>query len=121
MRTRTVGGFFVVLIGLMLSGATASAQDKALLDRGIKVYAAQKCSVCHSINGVGKKTGALDAPDSTLHKLSADEIRQWLVNAPEMTKKTNSTRKPVMKNYAKLPKDDIDALVAYMQSLQKKS
>ena len=66
-------------------------------------------------------TGPLDGPDSKLHGLSADEIRQWLVNAPEMTKKTNSKRKPVMKNYAKLPKEDIDALVAYMQSLQKKS
>ena len=119
MRTRTVSGSVTVLIGLMFSAATASAQDKALIDRGIKAYAAQKCSVCHSINGVGKKTGPLDAPDSKLHHLSAEEIRQWLVNAPEMTKKTNSKRKPVMKNYAKLPKEDIDALVAYMLSVKK--
>jgi mono/diheme cytochrome c family protein len=94
----------------------AVAQEKATIDHGIKVYAAQKCNVCHSIEGKGKKTGPLDGVGS---KLTEDEIRQWLVNAPEMTKKTNSKRKPVMKNYAKLPKEDIDALVAYMQSLKK--
>jgi hypothetical protein len=36
-----------------------------------------------------------------------------------MTKKTKAERKPVMKSYEKLPKEDIDALVAYMQSLKK--
>ncbi len=36
-----------------------------------------------------------------------------------MTKKTNSTKKPPMpKKYGKLPAADIDALVAYMQSLK---
>ena len=119
MRTWTVGGLCVVFVGMVLSAQTVSAQDKAMIDHGIKVYAAQKCSVCHSIAGKGKKTGPLDAPESKLHELSADEIRQWLVNAPEMTKKSNSKRKPVMKNYAKLPKEDIDALVAYMLSLKK--
>jgi hypothetical protein len=36
-----------------------------------------------------------------------------------MTKKTKSTKKPVMKNYAKLPKEDVDGLVAYMMTLKK--
>lgn len=35
-----------------------------------------------------------------------------------MTKKAKAERKPVMKAYS-LPKEDVDALVAYMQSLKK--
>jgi hypothetical protein len=35
-----------------------------------------------------------------------------------MTAKTKAERKPVMKSYPKLEKGDVDALVAYMQSLK---
>ena len=37
----------------------------------------------------------------------------------QTTKTTKSTKKPVMKNYSKLPKEDVDGLVAYMMSLKK--
>ena len=71
------------------------------------MYAAQKCQVCHSVGGVGNKKGALDDVGA---RLKADDIRQWIVAAPEMTAKTNSMRKPPMKSYT-LPKDDLDVLV----------
>jgi cbb3-type cytochrome oxidase cytochrome c subunit len=57
--------------------------------------------------------------DSVGSKLSADEIRQWIVNAPEMAAKTQAERKPVMKAYPNIAKDDLDAVVAYLQSLKK--
>jgi mono/diheme cytochrome c family protein len=100
------------------AGLAAGRQepDKAAVERGQKLYVSQKCSQCHSVAGKGNKKGPLDDVGS---KLTADEIRQWLVNASEMTKKAKSTRKPVMKNYDKLPQQDIDALVAYMQTLKK--
>ena len=113
MMRRAVWGLVVVL-GLP---AIASAQDKALIERGVKVYAEQKCSVCHSIDGKGNAKGPLD---SVGLKLSADEIREWLVHPAEMTKKTKAERKPAMRAYPKLPKEDLDAIVAYMQSLKKK-
>jgi mono/diheme cytochrome c family protein len=110
----------MVALGAMVLGAglsaNVSAQEKAAIERGQKVYAAQKCHTCHSIEGKGAKKGPLDGVGS---KLTEDEIREWLVNAPEMTKKTKATRKPIMKNYAKLPKEDVDGLVAYMLSLKK--
>lgn len=115
MRIRRLVTCFGVCLGLAAAWP-AAAQDKALVERGMKVYAAQKCRVCHSIEGQGAKKGPLDGVGS---KLSEDEIRQWLVDAPGMTKKTKATRKPLMKNYSHLPKDDIDALVAYMMSLKK--
>jgi mono/diheme cytochrome c family protein len=99
-----------------LSGGIAMAQD-AKVERGKKVYADQKCSMCHSIEGKGNAKGALDGVGS---KLSADEIKQWIVDPKTMTEKTKAARKPPMKAYATLPAEDLDALVAYMQSLKKK-
>jgi cytochrome c1 len=37
-----------------------------------------------------------------------------------MAAKTKSTRKPLMKSYPKLTAGELDALVAYMQTLKKK-
>ena len=107
-------GCVVVLI--LGARAVASAQDQAQVDAGQKAFAAQKCSICHSIAGQGNKKGPLDGIGSTL---SADEIRQWLMNAPEMAAKIKAERKPAMKVYATLPKDDLDGLVAYLSSLKK--
>jgi mono/diheme cytochrome c family protein len=91
----------------------ASAQDAKA--KGEKVFADQKCSLCHSIAGKGNAKGALDAVGG---KLSADEIRTWITDAKGMTVKMKTTRKPDMKAYT-LPKDDVDALVAYLASLKK--
>ena len=95
----------------------AYAQDAKLVAKGEQVYAAQKCAMCHSIGDKGNKKGPLDGVGS---KLTVAEIREWMVNPAEMTKKTKSERKPVMKAYDKLSKEDLDAVIAYMQSLKKK-
>jgi mono/diheme cytochrome c family protein len=94
----------------------AARQDEKLIKRGQEVYAAQKCQTCHSIGGKGGKQSPLDGVGK---KLTADEIRQWIVNPTEMTKKSGSTKKPPMPNrYSKLPAADLDALVAYLASLK---
>ena len=95
--------------------ATASAQD-AKIAKGVQVYADQKCGMCHSIGDKGNKKGPLDDVAS---KYSLEELRAWIVDAKGMTAKTNAPRKPLMNNY-NLPKEDLDALVAYMASLKKK-
>ena len=112
MRLTTVAA---VLIGLLWT-ASASAQDQAKIDQGMKLFTAQKCTLCHSVAGKGNAKGPLDSVGKTM---SAEDIHQWLVNPAEMMKKANSTRKPPMKSYASLPKADQDALVAYMLSLKK--
>lgn len=120
MCTRTrcaVGAMF--LVGFAVAAATAQAQDKEQVALGAKLYAANKCTQCHSIEGKGTAVAKKGPLDGVGDKLSEDEIRQWIVDAPGMTKKTKATRKPVMKNYNKLPKEDVDALVAYMKSLKK--
>lgn len=114
MQGRTI----LVAFGIAaIAGAGLSAQDPKLVEKGQKVYVAQKCSVCHSVAGKGNKKGPLDEVGS---KLTADELREWLLHPVEMTAKAKATRKPSMKPYDKLPKEDIDALVGYMQTLKKK-
>ena len=105
---RSIALAAVLCVGV---AASAAAQDKA---KGEKVFADQKCSLCHSIAGKGNAKGPLDDVGA---KLKADEIRLWLTDAKGMTAKTQATRKPEMKQYT-LPKDDVDALVAYLGSLK---
>ena len=114
-RTKSTSG---LVLALALSGpiGTAYAQDDAQIKKGQEVYAAQKCSVCHAIAGKGGKANPLDGVGK---KLSADDIRSWITNPTDMTAKAKSTKKPPMPNkYGKLPAADLDALVAYMQSLK---
>jgi mono/diheme cytochrome c family protein len=92
----------------------AAAQGAA--EKGATVFAAQKCSMCHALDGKGNAKGALDGIGS---KLKADEIRQWITTPVEMAAKANATRKPAMKSFATLPKDDLDALVAFLASKKK--
>ena len=113
-----------VLIGIMGAlavGVLATpvlAQDAAKIEKGLKVYGEQKCSMCHAIAGKGNVKGSLDGVGS---KLSVEEIREWIVDPVAATKKHKAERKPLMPaKYTSLPKEDIEAMVAYMVSLKKK-
>ena len=110
-RSLCVAGLFAcATLGIP---SLASAQDAK---KGEEVYTAQKCSTCHSIAGKGGKTFPLDGVGG---KLSAAEIKEWIVDPAGAMKKHGSTKKPPMPNrYAKLPAGDIDSLVAYMASLK---
>ena len=104
-----------IAVGIVAAPLAATGQDDAV-KKGEAVYTAQKCSICHSIAGKGNKTNPLDGIGK---KLSADEIRQWITHPTEAAAKAKSTKKPPMPDkYGKLPAADIDALVAYMQSLK---
>ena len=104
---------------LMLASVAATPVFAATLqdvEKGAAVYAAQKCATCHILDGKGMAKGPLDGVGS---KLTADEIRQWIVSPAEMTKKTNATRKPPMRSYPNLAKEDVEALVAFLASKKK--
>lgn len=103
----------LVLLGLAIPHS-ALAQD-SLVQKGQQVYAAKNCSMCHSIAGKGNPKGSLNGVGT---KWKADEIREWIVNWKAMAAKHNATRKPPMTDFSKLPKGDVDALVAYLQTLK---
>jgi mono/diheme cytochrome c family protein len=110
-RTILQAAILTASVGFMASPAFAQDANK-----GEQVYAAQKCSTCHSIAGKGKTANPLDGIGA---KLSAEDIKQWIVDPKAMTAKSKSTKKPPMPaKYASLPAADIDALVAYLSSLK---
>jgi mono/diheme cytochrome c family protein len=105
----------VVIVGLLAPGAFA--QD-AKVERGKAVYAEQKCATCHAVEGKGgKMASSLDGVGS---RLTEEEMRKWIVSPKEMEAKLATKPKVSMKAYPNLPKEDVDALVAYMQTLKKK-
>ncbi|MEO8680319.1 MAG: cytochrome c [Vicinamibacterales bacterium] len=104
----------VMVIGMVsMAPVAARAQDAA---KGEAIYGAQKCQMCHSVAGKGGKTSALDGVGK---KLTAAEIKEWIVDPAAAATKHKSIKKPLMpKTYAKLPAADIDGLVAYLQTLK---
>ena len=104
-------GVFVIFI------ATNAFAQGSLAAQGEKVFAEKKCSVCHLVGDVGNKKGP--SLDGVGAKLSAEDIRQWITNAPDMAARANVTRKPPMKAYTDFSKQEMDALVAYIATLKK--
>jgi cytochrome c2 len=88
------------------------AQDDPKIAKGKELFTAQKCSMCHSIEGKGNKNKPLDEIGSTL---KPEEIRKWVTAPKEMKADTK------MKAYPSLPPEDLDALVTYLSSLKKKA
>lgn len=112
MRQLLLSSAVLALLGML--PASAAAQGSA--EKGAAVFAAQKCTLCHSLDGKGMAKGPLDGIGS---KLTADQIREWITHPAEMAAKANATRKPAMKPYPNLPKDDLDNLVAFLGSKKK--
>jgi mono/diheme cytochrome c family protein len=106
------GAAAMFVVGVTVGGAAAQSTAAD----GEKVFAAQKCTICHSVGAQGNKKGPLDAVGA---KLTADDIRMWIVQAPEMAAKAKAARKPAMKAYTALSPAEVDALVAYLQTLKK--
>ncbi|HVQ12908.1 MAG TPA: cytochrome c [Vicinamibacterales bacterium] len=113
MTRRVLPVVALTLTAAMVPSLASAGQDAK---RGQEVYAAQKCQGCHAIGGKGYKANPLDGVGT---KLSAADIKAWITTPKDMATKAQSKGKPPMPDrYAKLPAADIDALVAYMQSLK---
>lgn len=113
MRITMLSAF---VAGAALFAAGPAVAQPAMVAKGQLAFGAQKCSMCHAVAGKGNAKGPLDGVGA---KYKAPELRQWLVAPAEMAAKHNATRKPAMKDFSKLPAEDLDSLVAYLQSLGK--
>src|SRR6185436_10449968 len=113
-----MGHLFGWAVGLTIVAAAASVSAQTdHVARGMKVFGEQKCSMCHSVAGKGNAKGVLDNVGAML---SPAEMREWLIHPDVMREKAKAERKPAMKSFATLPKDDLDALIAYLQTLKAK-
>ena len=112
MNPKIVG----LLAAVALSALPVQSAAQSAAEKGAVVFGAQKCTMCHSLDGKGNPKGPLDGVGS---ELTPEQIRQWLTTPAEMAAKANATRKPPMKSFATLPKDDLDALVAFLSTKKK--
>ena len=64
-----VSGFVAAAIFAAGVGSAAAQAAPAPADKGAAVYAAQKCSMCHSLDGKGQAKGPLDLPKADLDAL----------------------------------------------------
>lgn len=104
-----------LVFALATDAIALAGSDTTVIQRGQSVYATRKCQACHSIAGKGNRKNPLDGIGA---RLPAADIRRWITHPVEMQAKTNSTKKPPMPDmYGMLAAADIDAMVAYLQTL----
>ncbi|MEZ5316105.1 MAG: cytochrome c [Vicinamibacterales bacterium] len=112
--------FVVTVVGAVMAAAVTYAQnpDPQKVAAGKTAYDTFRCSTCHMIDGKGNKRFPLDGVGA---KVSADDIRKWLVSPAEMEAKLEkppSLKMSTGMRNKKLTDADVDNLVAYMLSLK---
>ena len=111
MRGAISGGLALAVI--VAAGSIVSAAGDAA--KGEQLYTTNKCSMCHSVAGKGNKKYPLDGVGG---KLSAADIKEWLVNPDAQHAKKADKPAMKMKSYKTLSAQDLDDLVSYVGSLK---
>ncbi len=113
MKRGLVAGMALALgLGLAPARAEDAAKpDAAKVEKGQKVYADKHCSMCHSIAGKGNPKTPLDDVGG---KMSVDDLKKYITNPKSVKADTK------MKAYSDIAAADLDALIAYLQTLIKK-
>jgi cytochrome c2 len=110
----------LVLVLIAAVAFPAAAQDAppndAAVARGSKVYVWQRCGKCHSLDGRDPKKRSLDGIGT---KITAEEIRLWIVDPVDMASKTEPPRTTKMKSHAGMAQSDLAALVAFLAARTK--
>jgi mono/diheme cytochrome c family protein len=91
------------------------ARRQELVAPGRTIYNEQHCSLCHSIDGTGNPRYPLDGVGA---RLDINEMQKWIIGANELEGQMPGRAFRMKQNYRELTPDELDALVAYMQSLR---
>lgn len=110
-----------ILLGLSLTvhAQKPSPTTAERIERGKHVYAREKCATCHQIERKGNSRFPLDGVGS---RLSAEQLRRWITDTAKM--EDALPRMPAVRMSATkyhLSPADLDALVAYLQTLKEHS
>ena len=84
--------------------------------RGRAVFASQGCGGCHSAAGVGSGRIQLNGVGS---RRSRGELRAWTIGDASVASSLAPATLRRKQGYAQLPAADLDALVAFLASLQR--
>lgn len=96
-------------------GMAAHGVDAALLARGRDVVEANDCLMCHSIAGEGSPRSPLDGVGA---RLSEAEILHFAIADESVQENLAPRAIKAKRGYADLPREDLQAMVAYLASLK---
>lgn len=85
-----------------------------LTERGAALFREQGCRRCHSSAGDGVVRNPLDGIGS---RRDAAQLRAWIIADASVAGAMSARTQRVKQDYAQLPSGELDALVAYLQSL----
>ena len=104
---------------LLAAAMPLAAQTPQQIDQGKKLFESKKCVTCHTVAGKGGTLTKQYPMDGVGAKLTAADTKKWLTATEEMEAKLE-TKPKVKMSSKKVPLTDaeVDALVAYMQSLK---
>jgi mono/diheme cytochrome c family protein len=105
----------LLAVATMMAWAVPAMAQDSKEAAGEKLFAAQKCSICHAVAGKGNVKHPLDGAGA---RLTPDVVRLWLTDPKAAEAKAGKKASPPMKSFAALPPADLDALVAYVMSLK---
>lgn len=92
----------------------AAASPPALVEAGHAVYEAQGCAMCHAIAGEGNPRYPLDGVGG---RRDAAELRDWILATGAAEEALPARAARMKQDYRALAGSELDALVAYLQSL----
>lgn len=84
------------------------------IEAGRQLYLQQRCALCHSIAGQGNPRNSLDGIGI---KHSATELRDFIIGADTLQGVLPDNILKIKQQYRRLPANQLDDLVIYMQSL----
>ena len=108
MKTHGIGITAATALLLAFMAIPALAADTA---RGQELVNSLGCKGCHKVGDSGGTLGP--ALDDVGKRMTAEQIRQKLVN-PKAT-----TPHSIMPSFQRLPEEDLQALVSYLQTLKR--
>lgn len=112
---RNLPGALAPVATQAVEGALGTGTDAAVLALGRQVYDEQGCAGCHAIAGAGSPRSPLDGVGSAL---TPAQIREWVIGGDSVAEELSPRALRTKRGYQALPPAQLDALVAYLASLE---
>jgi cytochrome c peroxidase len=81
---------------------------------GLRVFSAQGCERCHSVQGVGSPRFPLDGVGS---RRNLDELRAWTLGSPAVQDSLSPSAVRAKRSYEQIPAEEMRVLLAYLAAL----
>lgn len=92
-----------------------SVPTDSRIEEGKQLFDSLGCMRCHAVAGVGSPRSPLD---DVAARRDAQSLRDWIVADARVRDQLSARALASKDDYAKLPAEQIEALVAYLQSLK---